>query len=154
EPRRLRSSFAGMRSRPAREHTRASNRDRTPKGPTDRSTRFRGRARPRCAAAPSPCDPWGSATPRAGRVQTRRKRGKQSAMDHSPRFLKLCEAARAGVKEVSIDEVRERMDRGDRFELVDVREDGEYARGKIAGARHLGRGVLERDIEKAIPDPN
>jgi rhodanese-related sulfurtransferase len=74
-------------------------------------------------------------------------------MDHSPRFLKLCDAARTSVTEISIDEVRERMQRGDRFELVDVREDREVARGKLEGARHLGRGVIERDIEKAIPDP-
>ncbi len=75
-------------------------------------------------------------------------------MDHSPRFLKLCEEVRARVKEVSIDEVAARLARGDRFELVDVREESEFAAGRIAGARHLGKGILERDIEKAIPDPN
>lgn len=73
-------------------------------------------------------------------------------MDHSPRFLQLCEDARARIKEVSVDEVAERLGRGDRFELVDVREQSEAAAGRIKGARYLGRGVLERDIEKAIPD--
>ena len=75
-------------------------------------------------------------------------------MEHSPRFLKICEEARSRVEEVSIDEVAERLKRGDRFELVDVREESEVARGRIKGARHLGRGVLERDVEKAFPDPN
>lgn len=75
-------------------------------------------------------------------------------MDHSPKFLELCEDARSRVKEVSTDEVAERLRRGDRFELVDVREESELRRGKIEGARHIGRGVLERDVEKCIPDPD
>lgn len=73
-------------------------------------------------------------------------------MEHSPRFEKLCDEARARVKEVSIDEVAARIVRGDVFELVDVREESEYAAGRIRGARHLGKGVIERDVEKAIPD--
>lgn len=73
-------------------------------------------------------------------------------MDHSPRFLKLCDDARTRIREVTIDDVSDRMKRGDRFELVDIREDGEFARGRIKGARHIGRGVLERDIENAVPD--
>ena len=75
-------------------------------------------------------------------------------MEHSPRFLKLCQEARARVQEVSVDDVAERLERGDRFELVDVREESEFARGRIKSARHLGRGILERDVEKAIPDPD
>lgn len=75
-------------------------------------------------------------------------------MDHSPRFLALCDDVRARIKEVSIDDVRERLARGDAFHLVDVREESELAKGRIPGARHLGKGVIERDIEKAIPDPN
>jgi rhodanese-related sulfurtransferase len=74
-------------------------------------------------------------------------------MDHSPRFLELCDAARSRVKETSVDEVAARMSRGESFHLVDVREEGEVARGRIKGARHIGKGVIERDIEKAIPDP-
>jgi rhodanese-related sulfurtransferase len=73
-------------------------------------------------------------------------------MAHSPRFLKACDDARTRVKEVTVDQIAERVARGDRFELVDVREDNEVAKGRIKGARHLGRGVLERDIEAAIPD--
>lgn len=78
-------------------------------------------------------------------------------MKHSPRFEQLCEAARAKVKEVSIDEVAKRLEARnagqDRFELVDVREESEVAQGRIRGAKAIGRGVLERDVEKAFPDP-
>jgi rhodanese-related sulfurtransferase len=73
-------------------------------------------------------------------------------MDHSPRFLKLVEQARKGVREVSVRDVMERRTCGDAFRLIDVREDHEWAAGHIPGARHLGRGILERDIEKQTPD--
>jgi rhodanese-related sulfurtransferase len=73
-------------------------------------------------------------------------------MEHSPRFEKLCEGARANVKEVTAEDVAGRIARGDPFALVDVREESEFAAGRIKGARHIGRGILERDIEKAIPD--
>jgi rhodanese-related sulfurtransferase len=75
-------------------------------------------------------------------------------MDHSPRFLKLCDDARARVAEVSIDDVAKRIEKGEGFHLIDVREESELAAGRIKGARHMGRGVLERDLEKTIPDPN
>jgi rhodanese-related sulfurtransferase len=75
-------------------------------------------------------------------------------MDHSPRFVALVEDSKKRTTEISIADVRTRMDRGDQLELVDVREDSEWAAGRIRGARHIGRGVLERDIEKAIPDAN
>ena len=74
-------------------------------------------------------------------------------MDHSPRFLAVVEETKKKIHEISIAEVRARLGRGERFELVDVREDSEWAAGRIRGARHLGRGVLERDVEKTIPDP-
>lgn len=73
-------------------------------------------------------------------------------MDHSPRFEKLCAEARANVTEISTEEVAERIAKGSSFALVDVREESEFARGRIKTARHMGRGILERDIEKAIPD--
>jgi rhodanese-related sulfurtransferase len=73
-------------------------------------------------------------------------------MDHSPRFLKIVDEAKRSVREISIDEVCARQQRGDRFRLVDVREDGEWEAGRIVGAVHLGKGVIERDVEKAIPD--
>jgi rhodanese-related sulfurtransferase len=75
-------------------------------------------------------------------------------MDHSPRFLKLCEDTRTRIKEVSIDEIAARIRAGEAFQLIDVREESEFAQGRIKGARHLGKGIIERDIEKAIPDPN
>jgi rhodanese-related sulfurtransferase len=75
-------------------------------------------------------------------------------MDHAPRFLKLCEDVRARIEEISVDEVAARLARGDAFALVDVREESEFAAGRIKGARHLGKGVIERDIEGAVPDPD
>lgn len=73
-------------------------------------------------------------------------------MDHSPRFLKLSEAVRERIVESSTDDIAARIAAGDRFELVDVREESEFAAGHIKGARHLSKGIIERDIEKAIPD--
>ena len=73
-------------------------------------------------------------------------------MDHSPGFLKLVQDSKKGVKETDAARVKARLERGDKFILVDVREDNEWDKGRIPGARHLGRGVIERDIEKAIPD--
>ena len=75
-------------------------------------------------------------------------------MKHSPGFLKLVQEAKRAVTECTIAEVKARLDRGERFHLVDVREDGEFAAGRARGARHIGRGVLERDIEALIPDPD
>ncbi len=75
-------------------------------------------------------------------------------MAHPPRFQKLCDEIRAKVPEVTTDEVAARRANGDTFELVDVREESEFAAGRIKGARHLGKGVIERDIEAAVPDTN
>jgi rhodanese-related sulfurtransferase len=72
---------------------------------------------------------------------------------HSPRFLKICEEAKNNVKETTVGEIKRRMDGGDRnFVLVDVREESEWNAGHIPGAVHLGKGVIERDIEQKIPD--
>lgn len=73
-------------------------------------------------------------------------------MDHSPGFLKIVDDAKTRIQEISIAEVKAKLARKDDFELVDVREESEWKAGHIAGARYLGRGVLERDVEKAIPD--
>jgi len=72
---------------------------------------------------------------------------------HTPRFLEIVNDARSRVRECTVADVKARLDAGDKFELVDVREESEYAKGHIPGARHLGKGVIERDIETAIPDP-
>ena len=73
-------------------------------------------------------------------------------MKHNPGFLALVAKARKRVKESTIAEVKARLDRGERFQLIDVREDHEFALDHARGARHIGRGVLERDIETLIPD--
>ena len=71
---------------------------------------------------------------------------------HAPAFLRLVEAARPGVRELTVAEARARVAAGAR--LIDVREDGEWAAGHAAGAEHLGRGVLERDVEARVPRPD
>ena len=74
---------------------------------------------------------------------------------HSPRFLKIAEESKSRVKETTVDEVKRRLDRGEKaFALVDVREESEWAAGHIPGAMHLSKGVIERDVEKKIPDTN
>jgi rhodanese-related sulfurtransferase len=73
-------------------------------------------------------------------------------MAHSPQFLKLVNESKARVKETNVTEVKRRMDGGEKFLLVDVREDNEWANGHLPGAVHMGRGIIERDIETAVPD--
>ena len=73
-------------------------------------------------------------------------------MKHSPAFLKLVEDSKTRIRETDIREVKRRLDAGDKLHLVDVREESEWARGRLPGALHLSKGVIERDIEKAIPD--
>ncbi len=73
-------------------------------------------------------------------------------MKHNPGFLKLVEQVKQRIKECSIAEVKAKLDRGEPFHLIDVREDHEFAKDHAGGARHLGRGILERDIETVIPD--
>jgi rhodanese-related sulfurtransferase len=73
-------------------------------------------------------------------------------MKHSPGFLALVEEAKKNIRECGVGEVKERFDRGEKFQFIDVREDHEFAQDHAAGARHIGRGVLERDIETLIPD--
>ena len=70
-------------------------------------------------------------------------------MDHSQEFLKLVEVAKANVREVSVDETRDRIEQ--RAKLVDVREDNEWESAHAAGAVHLGRGIIERDIVSTFP---
>ncbi len=73
-------------------------------------------------------------------------------MDHSKEFVALVDDARQRVRELTIDELQARRARGDRPRLIDVREDDEWRAGRAAGAEHLGRGVLERDIVGRAPD--
>ncbi len=73
-------------------------------------------------------------------------------MDHSPRFLKLATDVKRTVKECTVTDVADRLAKGEKVSLVDVREESEFAAGHLPGARHIGRGILERDVEKAFPD--
>jgi len=75
-------------------------------------------------------------------------------MDHSPAFLKVVNEARPKVKELTLEQARTRLRENSKAVLVDVREDLEWQDGHAAEAVHLGKGVLERDIEKMFPDPN
>ena len=73
-------------------------------------------------------------------------------MKHSPGFLKLVNEARPRVKEITVDEARQRLDRNPKAVLMDVREDAEWLAGHAAQAIHLGKGILERDLEQIVPD--
>ncbi len=73
-------------------------------------------------------------------------------MKHSEQFLKLVQEAKARVKEIDYLEVKKRLDDGEKMILVDTREDSEWAVGHIPGAIHLGKGIIERDIEGKYPD--
>ena len=73
-------------------------------------------------------------------------------MAHAPQFLKLVNDAKTRIKETNVADVKRRMDAGEKFHLVDVREESEWAKGYLPGAVYLGRGVIERDIEQKIPD--
>lgn len=75
------------------------------------------------------------------------------AKQHAPGFLKLVTDAKSRVRECTVADVKARLDAGEKFVLVDVREDGEYAAGHAAGAVHIGKGVIERDVEAKVPDP-
>ena len=75
-------------------------------------------------------------------------------MKHSPGFLAIVTDAKQNVRETTVPAVAARLERGESFHFVDVREDDEWRAGHARGAIHLGKGVIERDIENAIPDTN
>ena len=74
------------------------------------------------------------------------------AHQHPPRFLKVVDDAKTRIKETNVDTIKARLDRGEKFLLVDVREDNEYAKDHLPTAAHMGRGVIERDVEQKVPD--
>jgi rhodanese-related sulfurtransferase len=76
------------------------------------------------------------------------------AQQHSPGFLKLVEDAKSRVRELSVEQVKAKLDRSERLVLVDVREDNEWAKDHVTGAIHLGKGIIERDAEQRLPDKN
>src|SRR5262249_42867222 len=75
------------------------------------------------------------------------------AHQHSARFLQIVNDAKKRVKETTVDKVKAKLDRGEKFHLVDVREESEFAKDHLPKALHLGKGVIERDVEQRIPDP-
>ncbi len=75
-------------------------------------------------------------------------------MDHSPGFLKLVNDAKTRVREITIEQARERLAQNPKAVLLDVREDHEWEKEHAAEAVHLGKGILERDLEKRFPDPD
>jgi rhodanese-related sulfurtransferase len=77
---------------------------------------------------------------------------RETTMDHSPEFLKYVNDAKSRVRENTPEDVKRKQEAGESFHFVDVREDNEWQKGHAAGAIHLGKGIIERDIEKAIPD--
>src|SRR4029077_663099 len=98
----------------------------------------------RCAAlAPTQC---GCATLSVKNLS------REAPMAHSPQFLKLVQDAKKRVKETNVPDVKRRIDAGEKMILVDVREDNEWAKGHLPGAVHMGKGVIERDIEQRVPD--
>jgi rhodanese-related sulfurtransferase len=73
------------------------------------------------------------------------------AQQHPPRFLKIVDDAKTRVRATNVDEVKSKLDQGEKFVLVDVREESEFAKDHLPGAIHLGKGVIERDIEARVP---
>ncbi|MBA3818978.1 MAG: sulfurtransferase [Deltaproteobacteria bacterium] len=73
-------------------------------------------------------------------------------MQHSPGFLQLVQVAKRTIRETTVPVIAERLERGDTFHFVDVREDDEWRGGYARGAIHLGKGIIERDIETKLPD--
>lgn len=74
--------------------------------------------------------------------------------NHSPRFLQLVDAIRVNIRECHVDDVQRRIAAKETFLLFDVREESEYAAGHVPGAKWLGKGIIERDIEATVPDPD
>ncbi len=75
-------------------------------------------------------------------------------MQHAPRFLRIVEDAKSRIKETTVDDVKQKLDDADKFVLVDVREESEFAKDHLPGAIHLGKGIIERDIEGRFPELN
>jgi len=75
-------------------------------------------------------------------------------MAHAARFLALVNDAKKRVKETNVADMKRRMDAGEKIVLVDVREESEWAQGHLPGAMHLGKGIIERDIEQRVPETN
>lgn len=80
------------------------------------------------------------------------KKGSEQTVQHNPGFLKLVDEAKSRIQQIDIDAYRRMVAAGEKHILVDTREDTEFAAGHVAGAVHLSRGIIERDIETKYPD--
>ncbi|MCH7686811.1 MAG: sulfurtransferase [Planctomycetes bacterium] len=76
------------------------------------------------------------------------------AKQHTSRFMQIVSDAKTRIREVTVQDVKAKLDAGETFHLVDVREASEFDKGRLPGAVHLSKGVIERDVEKLIPDPS
>ena len=76
------------------------------------------------------------------------------AHQHPPRFLKIVDDAKGRIRQTTVDRIKSRLDQHDKFILVDVREDNEWQKDHLPGAVHMGKGIIERDIEHKVPDLN
>jgi len=76
------------------------------------------------------------------------------APQHAPGFLRIVDDAKNRIRETTVDEVKSRLDRADKFLLIDVREESQYAKDHLPGSIHLGKGIIERDIEQHVPNPS
>ena len=74
------------------------------------------------------------------------------AQQHSPRFLQIVQDAKSRIRELTVDQVKAKLNRGEKFHLIDVREESEWAKDHVAGAEYIGKGVIERDVEAKYPD--
>jgi len=74
------------------------------------------------------------------------------AVQHPPRFLKIVNDAKTRVRETNVDAIKRKIDASEKFTLIDVREESEFAKDHLLGAIHLGKGIIERDIEARVPD--
>jgi rhodanese-related sulfurtransferase len=75
-------------------------------------------------------------------------------MKHSPGFLALVHEAKKRIRETNVAAIWARISRGEKINLLDIREDNEWDNGHLPGSIHLGKGIIERDIERTIPDHN
>src|SRR5579859_5915988 len=76
----------------------------------------------------------------------------EAQMAHAEKFLALVNDAKKRIRETDVADVKRRMDAGEKFLVVDVREESEWAQGHLPGAIHLGKGIIERDVEQSVPD--
>ena len=76
------------------------------------------------------------------------------AHQHPPRFLKIVDDAKGRIRQTTVDRIKSRLEQRDKFLLVDVREDHEWQKDHLPGAVHMGKGIIERDIEQSVPDLN